>query len=569
MKNLCKNLPNSFSSKWQNYLFITIAAIGISILFLWKVQDEIPMGDSYIHFLYARNLVLHGELSYNPGLNEGIGSSSILWVVILASFNFFGGSPVITSKYLGVGFLILSGILVFELTEQILTVKSQSRRYLKSTLISLFAMMSGSMIWLTLSGMETMLFVTLALFSIYLYARESWTLLGISLGLLALTRIEGITLTGVIILVELFRSRQIDRKLLKIIIPLFLILAPWLIYLQMREGVPVSTSFHGRQFVVSEVEERISTQFPHFFWLQKINPLVHVASWVYFILIYISGSISLPGPVLDLGGDLVGTELTIPIAGIIVGLVCLPLILLSFKHFLKSMKPQSLNEPRQRLQIVIISWILIFNLAYAVFLPRVGAAGRYIPMNHMFFWICLLIGSTLIRKKFIKRISYVFIIILLGVSINYWRMVYQSNVNYLVNVRKQAAKYIDEQFPLDKPIGATDLGAIGYYSQHQVVDLFGHINKDFNNYLSAGGNIPDYLVKERLCYLMLFDSQGNSGLNFADEMGLINDPRFTLTIENSFSVEVDEWSLGNGPIRNYMPAVNVYRVNWQDDTICP
>ena len=183
--------------------------------------------------------------------------------------------------------------------------------------------------------------------------------------------------------------------------------------------------------------------------------------------------------------------------------------------------------------------------------------------------ICLLLGSTQIRSRVLKGLSVAFVFILFGINLNYWSMVYHSNVDYMVNVRKKAALYIDSKYPSDTRIGATDLGAIGYYSQKPVVDLLGHINQDFNQFLSNGGNIPDYVVKERLCYLMLFDSLDNAGLDFAEEMELSNDPRFSLSLEESFSVPKEKWTLGNGPIRNYMPVINIYRVNWKDQTICP
>jgi len=174
----------------------------------------------------------------------------------------------------------------------------------------------------------------------------------------------------------------------------------------------------------------------------------------------------------------------------------------------------------------------------------------------------------LIKRPSFKILSLVFVLILFGTGLNYWRSVYQANVNYMVNVRKEAAVFIDTTYPADMPIGATDLGAIGYYSQQPVVDLFGHINQDFNKFIEDGGNTSDYIAKEHLCYLMLFDSVGNAGLDLQAEMGLSDDPRFYLSLEKSFSVPVQAWDLGNGPIRNYMPAVKIYRIQWQDQSGC-
>ena len=269
-----------------------------------------------------------------------------------------------------------------------------------------------------------------------------------------------------------------------------------------------------------------------------------------------------------MAGNLVGTELTIPLAGILIFCLCLPLIILTMKKIWRSTRFRSLAKPDNRLKIVLLGWFFLFNLAYALFLPRPGSAGRYATINHIAFWVSLLIGTTLVKKSKIKVLSMVFVIFLYGISLNYWRTVYQANVNYMAKVPKKAAVFYDTHYPSETPIGATELGAIGYYSRQPVVDLFGYINQDFNKFMADGGNTSDYIAKEHLCYLLLYDSLGDAGLDFTEEMGLTDDPRFSLSLEQSYSVPVEEWEFGNGPLRNYMPAVSIYRVNWHDQTAC-
>jgi len=76
------------------------------------------------------------------------------------------------------------------------------------------------------------------------------------------------------------------------------------------------------------------------------------------------------------------------------------------------------------------------------------------------------------------------------------------------------------------------------------------------------------LEQKNLCYLMLFGSVDGYGLDFRQEMDLYGDPRFNLVVEKSFSVPIEDWKLGSGPLRNYMPKMNVYRVIWQDKSRC-
>ncbi|HSG26670.1 MAG TPA: hypothetical protein VLA32_11185 [Anaerolineales bacterium] len=558
-----------YPTRRLHHAILFTTALLICISFLWGLPNAVPMGDSYIHFTYARNLVVHGELSFIPGMsNEGIGSSSILWVIILAVFQWLGVSPVIATKILGISFLSVSGILFFELCLKICPDLPEPRKYLIASTFSLAAVFSGSLIWLTLSGMETILFLTLGLLSLWLYAQESWVLTGVSLGLLALTRIEGILFAGVLVLFELIRSRRIDSKIIKMLVALFVLLLPWLIYLQIREGVPVSNSLDGRQYVVSEVDKRIASEFSVFFWMAKVNPLVHIATWTYYTLIYLTGVLSLPGPVLYLGGSLVGTELIVPVIGILIGVVCLYLLVLSLKCYIGYLKTSHFDSPHIRLQMIVIALVITFNLAYALYLPRPGAGGRYLPMNHLLFWVCLVSGGLLIKHRKTKAAVLLLIVLLYGINMNYWRDVYRLNVEYLVKVRKGAALYIDEELPADSAIGATDLGALGYFARQPVVDLFGHISKEFKQFRADGGSHADYLDQKNLCYLMLFGSVDGYGLDFRQEMDLYGDPRFNLVVEKSFSVPIEDWKLGSGPLRNYMPKMNVYRVIWQDKSRC-
>jgi hypothetical protein len=554
---------------WTPYLVIILAVICVTGYFLWQAPYEVPMGDSYIHFVYAKNLVDYFEFTYNPGVQEGIGTTSFLWVIILASFQVIGITPVISSKILGVVLLAISGCLVFDLAQRVIPKEPHIKKSLFSTAVALLAVLPGGMIWIALSGMETILFLALGLLSLWLYAAEKWGFLGAALGLLALTRIEGIILAGLMVLVEFLRNRRVCTNILKLIFPMFVLLSPWLIYLQFREGVPFTTSFQGRQIVISEVNKNLTTEFPRISWAFRIYPLIYFVCWVCFILLNITGSIALPGPIFHFGGDLIGTEAALPLVGILVSvLVCFPLIFLALKHFLEKRTALSLYESHKRLLIVILSWTLLHNLAYAFFLPRTGAAGRYAPMNHVLFWLSLFIGLILIRNKKVRAIAAFVIITLVGLSVYYWFGVYMSNINYMLKVRKPAALFINEHYPPDMRIGATDLGPVGYYAYQPVVDLLGHVNKDFVRFYARGGSFADYLVKEELCYLMLYGSLDGAGLDIAEEMDLFEDSRFDLFQETSFTVSLEEWKLGNGPVLNYMPVVKIYRIDWHNQSTC-
>jgi hypothetical protein len=67
---------------------------------------------------------------------------------------------------------------------------------------------------------------------------------------------------------------------------------------------------------------------------------------------------------------------------------------------------------------------------------------------------------------------------------------------------------------------------------------------------------------------MLSGAVGEAGLDFADEMSLADDDRFDLVRVARFAVPTDIWRLGSEPLRNYMPAMEVYRVDWHAPDVC-
>src|SRR3990172_2421110 len=73
---------------------IVIWLVGFIILieafvFLWPAPREFPMDDTYIHFVYADNLVSHGKLFFSEVNEKGVGATSPLWVFLLAGSNFW------------------------------------------------------------------------------------------------------------------------------------------------------------------------------------------------------------------------------------------------------------------------------------------------------------------------------------------------------------------------------------------------------------------------------------------------------------------------------------------------
>ncbi len=554
--------------RWLPYALITAAALLAVFIFLFSTDQGIPMADSYIHFTYARNLAQHQELSYNLGLNEGIGSTSLLWVLTLAGFQVIGIPPEYSAIILGVILLLSSGILVYELTRGALRNIPNQRGTLIAVFAALMTVVPGSMVWLALSGMEAILFLCLSLVALRFYDLKRWFWLGLALGFLALTRAEGLILAGSLGLVEVVRQRKIPRELILTAVMVAVMFLPWILYLLGREGILATASYQGRVVMAAEANARISNQ-PVLDWLISINPVVYFVSWAAFLFLYASGAAGLPGPMWEAGGSLLGAQLSFPYLGwAAIFLVCLPLVILGGTKLWKERHEFLGRQPGQRVLAAAAVWIVTHNLAYAIFISQIGAGGRYAPMNHILFWFLVIVGASSFKSRTIRRISLSLGVALLLLSPFYWQRVYAANIEYNQRVKIAAAKYIADQVPLQEAVGATDLGPIRYFSSQPVIDLIGHVNKEIGPFWEAGGSHADYLEHKELCYLMLYNTSGEAGIDFAKEMGYRTDERFELVSEARFEIDNDIWQLGSDPLRNYMPVVEVYRVDWHSPDLC-
>jgi hypothetical protein len=560
-------MPRDNITRWIPHVLIILATLISVSVFLLQTDAGIPMGDSYIHFSYARNLALHHEFSYNLGEVEGIGSTSFLWVLLLTAGQMVGILPEKSAVILGIVLLACSGNLAYIITKNALAELPHKRRIILATAAGLVTIFPGSMAWFALSGMEAILFLCLALLAIRFYGLKRWISLGLVLGLLSLTRIEGLILAGTIGIVEVVRQRRIPKELILTAIVVLAMLLPWILYLYNREGILLTASYQGRKVMVAESNTRITTH-PVLGWFISINPVVYTFCWAALLLLYSSGAAGMPGPAINSKQSLLGTQIGFPVLGVMVAVICLVFFILGVCYLWRRRSALSIENPDHLPVIVLLVWTALHNLAYGLFISQVGAAGRYAVINHILFWAVLFVGAGSLIKRNLRKLSLIVVAGLLGISLVYWQNVYAANLEFSQQVRIAAAEYIDTNMPADTPIGVTDLGPIQYFARQPVIDLIGHVNKEVGPFVESGNDLIDYLQYKEICYLMLFGTVGDAGVDFAEEMGFRNDERLEIISEAKFELPVDTWRLGSEPLRNYMPAVEVYRVDWQTSGLC-
>src|SRR5215207_8743450 len=180
LKDKILNLPTSF--------VIGLVATTIAIeacAFLMPAPMEFPMDDTYIHYVYADNLILQGQLFFSDVNEKGVGATSPLWVILLAGLKLLGIPLWLSAKVLGVmGLITVTGgvYVLFRPTWR------SPFLFLAVILLSI----SGNLVWFALSGMETMLFLSTGILTLIVYRQEKWIWLGIMIGLMTLVRPEGV-----------------------------------------------------------------------------------------------------------------------------------------------------------------------------------------------------------------------------------------------------------------------------------------------------------------------------------------------------------------------------------------
>lgn len=557
---------------WLGYPLIAAAVLAVVWLFVWDTPRVAPVGDAYVHFVYARNLALRGELIFNPGIREGVGSTSILWVLILASLQKVGLEPVLAARTVGTVLLTLIGVVAYDLVLRALPKRLNNMRIVFALVAALLMVLPGNMVWLALSGMETVLFTFLGVLALNFYLREKWLTLGICLGLLVATRVEGVLLAAAIVCVEFLRHQGMKAHLWRVILPNVILIISWLVFFQLREGVPYPTSFEGKSQALNLTMRLTREEHPELARVLRLYPAIYLFGWTVYILLYLTGNSALPGPRIVMETSYGGNVFTLPYLAVVVMLLfIIPLMALTLRQVWRRRRQVRLAHKGYRLGLVFLLWLIGHNLVYAVILPQPGGGGRYAPMNHFVVWGGMLAGVWLLRNKIWQVIAAMAVASLLGLSVFYWQDVYTANLKYMTEVRLATVKFVEEYVPAEALVASSDIGPIRYYGEHTIIDLMGYVNREVVAWRQAGRTVAEYLAKKGICNLAFFepgDAFSGTWASYSGLMGLEDDPSIELVTKATFSIPIDEWNYGGDAVRNYMPAISVREVYWHDGRAC-
>lgn len=415
-----------------------------------------PLDDSWIHLTYARNLVVFGEWAFQPG-KPSAGSTAPLWTAVLSIGFVFQLAPYIWTYLLGA--LLLWGMGLFgEMVVRGISPGFRSR----IPWVGLFLIAEWHLVWSAASGMETLLHglvVTIVLGMLMSGSRRFMTL-GLLAGLSVWVRPDGLTLLGPTIVHALAgggggKRRWRDISLL--LIGFASLFVPYLLFNLVLAGTPMPNTYYAKQ--------------------------AEYAHWQAL-------------PFLSRFGELSLQFLAGPSLALLPGAVA---------WFVVSLRKRDWGT------LAGMVWFVGYLILYVERLPAYQH-GRYVmPAMPIFFLWGLVAVAEFSKTKLFRRYQWM---VTSGWSISigilcivFWVIgasTYAEDVALIESEIVASAKWVAENVPQDEIIAAHDIGALGYFDDHSLIDLAGLISPEVVPFIRDEQRLAEFLDESNASYLIAF-----------------------------------------------------------------
>jgi hypothetical protein len=207
-------------------------AIRVSLALRYPTLD-----DAYITFRYARNLARGLGFVYNPG-EHVLGTTTPLFALVLAPFNFFGFDIILLSKLINSVASTINVILVFMITRRRL---GEWAAVVSAMLLAI----TPSAVWGASTGMETEFNVTILFAAGYAFIAKRYALTAVLSALAVITRADDLLFFLVIIGWQSLKGLRVKREwghAIKMASVFGLCLLPWVWFAMLYFGSPIPSS---------------------------------------------------------------------------------------------------------------------------------------------------------------------------------------------------------------------------------------------------------------------------------------------------------------------------------------
>ncbi len=438
-------------------LLAVISALGFLLVSRSIYTLGFPLDDAWIHQTYARNLALTGDWFYVAG-EPSAGSTSPLWSGMLAIGYLLRLNPYLWTYSLGIVLLVVMALLATKVLGAIET-GSDWFILLGGVLIGL----NWHLTWAAVSGMETLAFACVILMVVFVLLKKPipWWLASGLVGLSVWLRPDGITLLGPLIFIWFFEThsrRTSSLDFMMATVPIVSLLLAYSVFNFSLSGNIFPNTFYAKQVEYASMQ---AVPLGLRFWRQWL-PVITGA-----------GVLLLPGYIWQV------------------------YIALRKRHW----NPIAWNL-----------WLLGYVGMYAVMLPVAYQHGRYIMPVMAVYMVFGCKGMAdifqktrrLFRANILEKTWLSAVLVTLVVFWVFGARAYGYDVAIIETEMVKTARWIEANTPIDAKIAVHDIGAIGFFTHRELIDLAGLVTPEVIPFLRDEEALAHYLDEKGVCYLVTF-----------------------------------------------------------------
>ncbi len=454
-----KNLSLIFS------LVPVIIALGISTYYVINQYIKngffsFPLDDPWIHLQFAKNLIEYGAYSYFKDQVITSGSTSPLYTFLAALFFLVIKNEFILSYLIGIIFFGLMTYFFFKLN------KVEFKSDYAALVLGIIIATQPKLGLISVSGMETTMFIFFLVATIYFYRTENFLMAGILSGLSLWTRPEGLILIAALIFdwalqkfyfqTEFARRSLTQKKISQLVFPIIILSIAYFIFNYILSGDIFPNTYKAK--------------LTYYFGSDKKNFLkrdvIDYFSSKEFVVVWIAFLLSLIFVIKDI------------------------------------------IQKRYNRSLLYLSFVVAFVLIYYFKLPFTHRFGRYLmPIIPFYLFIAFdgiqrildyfQLKSRTDHSKSLNIIYLIFAGIILAFSLNQIpknaeEITFTGKYHYDRHIK--IAEWLKQNTSQDEVIATHDIGAIAFYSNRKIIDMVGLVNPEVIEHLNDK-NLTDFLKK--------------------------------------------------------------------------
>jgi hypothetical protein len=468
----------SWSVRAVPWRWITPALVALLAVALCSWLSDglgFPLDDAWIHQDFARTLATSGQFALQPG-RSAAGETSPLWALLLTPpYLLAGDHPplwllVVWNDLLGSVTLAALSLVAGWAARLLATESGASARLVACSGLLASAAVLGEwhLIWASASGMETSAFALLGLLLLLGTARgwhPGWlgALASVTLGL----RPEGGLLVLVLLGVLAWSARrgQTLHAWPRVwLLPFGLAFLPGLLVYS-GFNILAGGSFVPTTFLAKSAE-----------FLPTGNPFLTTLVWMPDTILFFF----LSSPLL---------------------------VLLTFLAALRRVLPGMPPRPKTLLWQLLWGWSLALLLAYT---GRVGPGyhhSRYLLPALPPLLILAAASATpvlLAWRRLFTQFAFLTLLVVCPLSFGRAIVIYQNDVQAITCAEVETGRFLRDHTPEGALIATHDVGAIGYFSGHPLIDFTGLVDPELIPLLHNPDALESYFKAHHVAYVAIY-----------------------------------------------------------------